>query len=101
MDKCVDNNFAENGEGNAPHVFSSNTGEIGSTHCMFLQEHDNALYRLREVIIDINMVEYFRLIGADKPAALHPGIGEVFQSFQPEEQHSTYTRHVSALIWYH
>ncbi len=74
MHQRVDHRLAQQQQRNAPHILAPHGRKIGTAHGVLFQEQHDAVHRNGQVLVDVNVVKNFRLVGADKAAALHPGI---------------------------
>ena len=44
---------------------------------MFLEKQDDILYRIRKMLMKLDMVKNFCLVSPNKPPTLDPGIGKI------------------------
>ena len=98
VDERVDDDFAQDVDGNAPKVFAANIGKIRPTHRVLFQEQDDFIDRFRQRIMDVDVVENVGLVIPDEAPALNPCVVEILATVAAVEQYAAMTWDQPSLI---
>jgi hypothetical protein len=69
------------------------SGKVSAAHGVLFKEQHDAVHRLRQRVMKVDMVKDSRLVRAHEATALHPGIGEVLGALLAKQQHRALGRH--------
>ncbi len=65
---------------------------------MLLEKQHDAVHRLRQMIVQFDVVEDIRLVPADEASTLHPCIGEIPLALLSDEQNRSLRRYKPPLL---
>jgi|GEM_PF-4778363 len=64
---------------------------------MLFEKKDDTFYCIWKMLMNLNMIKYFRFISADKASTLNPGIREIIITSLSKEKYSTTRRNELSL----
>ena len=99
VDEGVDDDFAEDVDGDAPEVFAADFGKVGPAHGVLFEKEHDFIHGLGKRIEDVDVVEDVGLVVADEASALDPRVVEVLAAVEAVEQDATLARDEATLVF--
>lgn len=82
MDEGVDDDFAEDVDGDAPDVLAADSGEVGAAHGVFFEEEHDFLHSFGKRLLNVDVIEDVGFVITDEAPALDPCIVEVLAAVE-------------------
>ena len=98
VNQRVNDHLAQNSKGNAPAVSATDCGKVGPAHGVFLEKQQDAFDRLRQRVVQFDVIENIRFVPPDKASTLHPSVGKVSCPVSADEQNRPFSGHSSPLL---